>query len=48
MVMGVIHLVAPKAQLLPLKAFHADGKGFLSDILSAIYYAAQNNAASST
>src|SRR5882724_2008536 len=45
MVMGVIHLVAPKAQLLPLKAFHADGKGFLSDILSAIYYAAQNNAA---
>src|SRR5712664_3370648 len=25
MVMGVIHLVAPTAQLLPLKAFHADG-----------------------
>ena len=44
MVMGVIHLVAPKAQLLPLKAFHADGTGFLSDILRAIYYAVQNNA----
>jgi subtilisin family serine protease len=44
MVMGVIHLVAPKAQLLPLKAFHSDGTGFLSDILRAIYYAAQNNA----
>jgi subtilisin family serine protease len=40
----VIHLVAPKAQLLPLKAFRADGTGYLSDILRAIYYAAQNNA----
>ena len=44
MVMGVIHLVAPTAQLLPLKAFHSDGTGYLSDILRAIYYAAQNNA----
>jgi len=44
MVMGVIHLVAPTAQLLPLKAFHADGTGSLSDILRAIYYAVQNSA----
>ena len=44
MVMGVIHLVSPTAQLLPLKAFHADGTGNLSDILRAIYYAVQNNA----
>jgi hypothetical protein len=44
MVMGVIHLVAPKAHLLPLKAFNADGSAQLSDILRAIYYAAQNNA----
>ena len=44
MVMGVVHLVAPNAQLLPLKAFHSDGTGYLSDILRAIYYAAQNNA----
>ena len=44
MVMGVIHLVAPNAQLLPLKAFHSDGTGYLSDILRAIYFAAQNNA----
>ena len=44
MVMGVIHLVAPTAQLLPLKAFHSDGTGNLSDILRAIYYAVQNNA----
>src|SRR5207248_5004656 len=44
MVMGVIHLVAPTAQLLPLKAFKSDGTGSLSDILQAIYYAVQNNA----
>lgn len=44
MVMGVIHLVAPQAQLLPLKAFGSDGTGYLSDILRAIYYAVQNNA----
>jgi Subtilase family len=44
MVMGIIHLVAPTAQLLPLKAFHADGTAALSDILRAIYYAVQNSA----
>ncbi|HWC19753.1 MAG TPA: S8 family serine peptidase [Terriglobales bacterium] len=44
MVMGVIHLVAPKASLLPLKVFHSDGTGYLSDILRAIYYAVQNHA----
>lgn len=44
MVLGVIHLVAPQAKLLPLKAFHADGTGYLSDILHAIYFAVQNNA----
>lgn len=44
MVAGVIHLVAPTAQILPLKAFHADGTANLSDILRAMYYAVQNNA----
>jgi subtilisin family serine protease len=44
MVAGVIHLVAPTARILPLKAFHADGTGNLSDILRALYYAVQNNA----
>ncbi len=44
MVMGVIHLVAPQAKLLPLKAFNSDGTGYLSDILRAIYFAVQNNA----
>ena len=44
MVMGVIHLVAPTAKLLPLKAFSANGSGSLSNILAAIYYAVQNHA----
>ena len=44
MVMGVIHLVAPTAKLLPLKAFTANGSGSLSNILAAIYYAVQNKA----
>ena len=44
MVAGVIHLVAPTSQILPLKAFHADGTGNLSDILRAVYYAVQHNA----
>jgi hypothetical protein len=44
MVMGILHLVAPQAQLLPLKAFQSSGSGSLSDIIRAIYYAAQNNA----
>ncbi len=44
MVMGIIHLVAPTAQLLPLKAFHSDGTAALSDILRAIYYGVQHGA----
>src|SRR6266403_1904863 len=44
MVMGIIHLVAPTAQLMPLKAFRSDGTASLSDILRAIYYGVQNGA----
>jgi subtilisin family serine protease len=44
MVMGVIHLVAPTAKLLPLKSFTANGNGSLSNIIAAIYYAVQNHA----
>ena len=44
MVTGIIHLVAPGAKIMPLKAFHADGTGYLSDVLRAIYYAVQNRA----
>jgi subtilisin family serine protease len=43
-VLGMVHLVAPTARLMPLKAFSADGSGDLSNILSAIYYAVQNHA----
>jgi subtilisin family serine protease len=39
MVAGVIHLVAPSARILPLKAFGPDGYGYLSNILHAIYMA---------
>ena len=44
MVAGVLHLVAPTALLMPLKSFHSDGTGYLSDILRAAYYAVQNHA----
>ena len=44
MVSGIIHLVAPTAQIMPLKAFNVDGSGYLSDILRAIYFAVQNGA----
>ena len=44
MVAGVIHLVAPQATILPLKAFRADGTGYSSDVLRAIYYAVYNGA----
>src|SRR6266513_5943910 len=45
MVMGIIHLVAPQAQLLPLKAFSSDGSGYLSNILHAVYYGVQQGGA---
>jgi len=44
MVAGIIHLVAPTAGIMPLKAFNADGTGNLSDVLRAIYYAAHHGA----
>jgi subtilisin family serine protease len=44
MVLGVVHLVAPRAKLMPLKAFDSSGSGFLSDILRAVYFGVQNGA----
>jgi len=44
MTAGLVHLVAPQARLLPLKAFSANGTGYLSNIVSALYYAVQNHA----
>jgi subtilisin family serine protease len=43
-VAGVIHLAAPRAKILPLKAFGPDGSGYLSDVLRALYYASNKNA----
>ena len=40
MVAGIVHLVAPSAQILPLKAFSGDGTANLSNILRAVYFAA--------
>jgi subtilisin family serine protease len=44
MTTGLVHLVAPKAQILPLKAFTSSGQGYLSNIVAALYYAVQNKA----
>ena len=44
MVSGIIHLVAPGARIMSLKAFNANGLGYLSDVLRAMYYAVKNNA----
>ncbi len=44
MTSGLIHLVAPRANILPLKAFSSDGTGNLSNIIAALYYAVQHQA----
>jgi subtilisin family serine protease len=44
MTSGLIHLVAPNAKILPLKAFSSDGTGNLSNIIAALYYAKQHGA----
>jgi len=44
MVAGLIHLVAPGAKIMSLKAFNADGSGNEADIVRAIYFAADNKA----
>lgn len=44
MTAGIVHLVAPQAKIMPLKAFGPDGSGYESDVLRAIYYATQNGA----
>jgi len=44
MVSGIVHLVAPQAKIMPLKSFQADGTGYNSDILNAIYYAVNHGA----
>src|ERR1035437_1042960 len=39
MTAGLIHLVAPNAQIMPLRAFGADGSATVSQIVDAIQYA---------
>jgi subtilisin family serine protease len=44
MVAGVVHLIAPGAAIMPLKAFRSDGRGYSSDIIRAVYYAVKRDA----
>ena len=44
MVAGVIHLVAPTARIMPLKAFDASGAGYTSDVIRALHYAGHRGA----
>jgi subtilisin family serine protease len=44
MTAGAVHLVAPAAKIMPLKAFHADGTSDTYNIVRAIYFAAENGA----
>ena len=44
MTAGIVHLVAPNASLMPLKAFSASGVGYESDVLRAVYYAVNHHA----
>src|SRR6266478_5118700 len=44
MTTGLVHLVAPNAKILPLKAFTSNGTGYLSNIIAALYYAVQHHA----
>lgn len=44
MVAGVVHLVAPTARIMPLKAFDDSGEGYTSNIIRALHYASHYGA----
>jgi hypothetical protein len=44
LVAGLVHLVAPGASIMPLRAFRADGSSSTDDIVDAIYYAVAHGA----
>jgi subtilisin family serine protease len=44
MTAGIVHLVAPNAKIMPLKAFNSAGTAYASDVLRAIYYAVSHGA----
>jgi subtilisin family serine protease len=41
LVAGILHLVAPEARIVPIKAFNADGGTTMFDIIEGVYQAAQ-------
>jgi subtilisin family serine protease len=43
-VAGLLHLIAPEAHIMPLKAFGPDGTATLGAVVSSIYYAVDNGA----
>jgi hypothetical protein len=44
MVAGLVHLAAPTASIMPLKAFDASGQGYTSDLIRALVYATRRGA----
>jgi subtilisin family serine protease len=44
MVAGLVHLVAPTAKIMPLKAFRSDGTSTVFDVVRAIQYAVEHGA----
>jgi subtilisin family serine protease len=44
MTSGIVHLVAPTAQILPLKAFSANGTAYLSNVIAAVHWGTQHGA----
>ena len=44
MIAGIVHLVAPTAMIMPLKAFQANGNANTYDIIRAIYFGVDNGA----
>jgi hypothetical protein len=44
MVAGVVHLVAPTARIMPLKAFDDSGEGYTSNVIRALHFAAHYGA----
>jgi subtilisin family serine protease len=44
MTAGLVHLIAPGAKIMPLKAFKIDGTSNIANIVNAIYYAVDHGA----
>ena len=44
MVAGLIHLVAPNAMIMPVKAFDANGSATMSQVIAGIYFAVKRGA----